>query len=154
VRQAVLIPLLALALASSASAAAQESPYRIQPTRSCLIRHGARHLTSANENLAEQKFGFGQRYAALTWNASGRLESITRVPSDWVGIEFAPNPARGLASERQVRHILHAFYGYGAAWIRQHLMRRANVVIAGYSFNRPLTAGQRALIVGCLRGRP
>jgi hypothetical protein len=152
VRKAVLIPLLALALAASASAAAQESPYQSSPTRHCLISHGAsrgaRHLTAAGRNGA---FGFGQPYDALVWNARGRLQSITRVPTDWIGIEFTPSPARGLASERRVRHILHAYYGYGAAWIRRHLMRRANVVIAAYTFNKPLTAGQRRLIVGCLR---
>jgi hypothetical protein len=151
VLKAVLVPLLALATAASASAAAQESLYRIQPTRWCLIGHGAHHLTTAKEPFAKYKFGFGQPYAALTWNASGRLDSITRVPTDWIGIEFAPSPARGRASEQQVRHILHAAYGFGAGWIRRHLMRRANVVIAAYSINRPLTAGQRALIVGCLR---
>jgi len=68
-----------------------------------------------------------------------------------IGIGFAPNPARGRTSERGVRHILRADYGFGAAWIRRHLMRRANVVIAAFSTNRPLTAEQRALILGCLR---
>jgi hypothetical protein len=162
VRKAVLISLLALATAASASAAARESPYRIKPTRSCLIRHGANRspggtnagahrLTSAKKPESQNKFGFDQPYDALTWNASGRLDRITGQPTDWIGIEFTPTPARGRASERQVRHILRADYGYGAAWIRRHLMRRANVVIAAYSTNRPLTAGQRALIVGCLR---
>jgi hypothetical protein len=153
VRKAVLIPLVALALAASASAAVRESPYQALSTRHCLISHGAsrgaRHLTAAGRSGA---FGFGQPYDALVWNARGRLQSITRIPTDWIGIEFTPSPARGLASERRVRHILHAYYGYGAAWIRRHLMRRANVVIAAYTFNKPLTAGQRRLIVGCLRG--
>jgi hypothetical protein len=146
-RKAVLIPLLALALAASASAAAQESPYRFQPTRSCLTRHGAHHLTHSHPN----QFGFDQPYDAFTWNASGRLDSITRLPTDWIGIEFTPNPAQGLASERRVRHILHAYFGYDAAWIRRHLMRRANVVIAAYTTDRPLTAGQKALLLACLR---
>lgn len=154
-RKAVLIPLLALAAAVPASAVAQESPYQARPTRWCLISHGVRaqHLTSAQQNLLPHKFGFGQPYDALTWNASGRLDRITGNPTDWIGIEFTPNPARGLASERHVRLILHFDYGYSAAWIRQHLLRRANVVIVAYSFNRPLTAGQEALIVGCLRRR-
>lgn len=150
-RKAVLIALLALALAASASAAAQESPYQARPTRWCLISHGvlAQHLTSAKQNLLQYKFGFGQRYDAIRWNAGG-LGALD-IPRDWIGIEFAPNPARGRASERQVRHILHADYGYGAAWIRRHMMRRANVVILAYITNRPLTAGQRALLLACLR---
>ena len=147
-RKAVLIPLLALALAASASAGAQERPYQSRPTKWCMHGHGARRLSG----VREQRFGFGQRWNAFTWNASGRFESITRAPTDWIGIEFTPNPARGLASERRVRHILHAAYGYSAAWIRRHLMRRANVVVAAYTFYSPLTAGQRRLIVGCLRG--
>lgn len=146
-RKAVLIPLFALATAASASATAQESPYRLQPTRSCLTRHGGHHLTRSNPN----RFGFDQPYDAFTWNAGGRLDSITRLPTDWIGIEFTPNPAQGLASERRVRHILHAYFGYGAPWIRRHLMRRANVVIAAYTTNRPLTAGQKALLLACLR---
>jgi hypothetical protein len=152
VRKFVLIPLLALALAASASAAAPESPYQIRPTRWCLKGHGARHLTTGEEPFASRKFGFGQPYDALVWNPGGRHDSISRSPSDGIGIEFAPNPARGLASERRVRHILHAYYGYNATWIRRHLMRRANIVVAAYTFNKPLTAGQRRLIVGCLRG--
>jgi hypothetical protein len=150
VRKAVLIPLLTLALGASASAAAQERPYQQFPTRRCLIRHGAqeKYLSAAREN----RLGFGQRWNAFTWNASGRFESITRASTDLIGIEFAPNPARGLASERRVRHILHAYYGYSAAWIRRHLMRRENVVVVAYTFYSPLTAGQRRLIVGCLRG--
>lgn len=152
-RKAVLIPLLALATAASASAAAQERdrPYQPRPTRWCLIAHGAHHLTGAKEPYLDYKFGFDQPYDALTWNASGRLDSITRLPTDWIGIEFTPNPAQGLASERRVRHILHADFGYGATWIRRHLMRRANVVIAAYTTNRPLTAGQKALLLACLR---
>lgn len=162
VRKAVLIPLLALATAASASAAAQESPYQAPPTRWCLISHGVRahHLTYAkekdsdNKGVAEQdfgEFGYGQPYDAIRWNAGGPPDSVTGLLTDWIGIEFAPNPARGRASERQVRHILHADYGYGAAWIRRHLMRRANVVILAYITNRPLTAGQRALLLACLR---
>jgi hypothetical protein len=149
-RKAVLIPLLALALAASASAAVQESPYQARSTRWCLISHGAHHLTQATSNGT---LGFGQPYDAIRWNPGGpgALDPITQVPHDWIGIEFAPSPAKGLASEQRVRHILRADYGFGAAWIRRHLMRRANVVIAAYSTNRPLTAGQRALIVGCLR---
>jgi hypothetical protein len=149
VRKAVLISLLALALAASASAAAQESPYQASPTRQCLISHGAHHLTHSHPN----QFGFDQPYDAFTWNASGRLDSITRprLPTDWIGIEFNPNPAQGLASERRVRHILHAYFGFGAAWIRRHLMRRANVIIAAYTTNRPLTEGQKALLLACLR---
>jgi hypothetical protein len=161
-RKAVLIPLLALATAAPASAAAQDSPYRIKPTRSCLIRHGANRsrggtnagahrLTSAKEPFSKNKFGFDEHYDALEWNASGRLDRITGQPTDEIGIEFTPNPARGLASERRVRHILRAYFGYGAAWIRRHLMRRANVVIAAYTTNRPLTAGQKALLLACLR---
>jgi hypothetical protein len=129
----------------------QESPYQASPTRHCLISHGAshgaRHLTAA----APTRFGFGEPYDAFTWNASGRLDSITRLPTDWIGIEFTPNSAQGLASELRVRHILHAYFGYGAAWIRGHLLRRANVVIAAYASNRPLTAGQKALLLACLR---
>src|SRR5262245_22678742 len=151
-RKTVLVSFLALALAASASAAVHESPYQASPTRHCLVRHGAsrgaRHLTAAGRNGA---FGFGQPYDALVWNASGRYESVTRASTDLIGIEFAPSPARGLASERRVRHILHAYYGYSATWIRRHLMRRANVVVAAYTFYSPLTAGQRRLIVGCLR---
>lgn len=94
-------------------------------------------------------FGFGQPYDAFRWSPGG-LGALD-IPRDWIGIEFAPNPARGRASERRVRHILHADYGYGAAWIRRHLMRRANVVILAYMTNRPLTAGQRALLLACLR---
>ena len=159
-RKAVLIPLLALALAASASAAAQESPYQPFPTRRCLIRHGAQHLTFAkerdsdNKGVAEQdfgEFGYGQPYDAIRWNPGAPVDRVTGVLHDWIGIEFAPNPARGRASERRVRHILHADYGYGTAWIRRHLMRRANVVILAYITNRPLTAGQRALLLACLR---
>ena len=148
VRTAVLFALLALVTAASASAGAQERPYQAWPTKWCMHGHGARRLIGPRE----KRFGFGQPYDAFTWNASGKLESITRAPTDWIGIEFAPNPARGLASERRVRHILHAYYGYKAAWIRRHLMRRANVVVVAYTFYSPLTAGQRRLIVGCLRG--
>jgi hypothetical protein len=144
VRKAVLIPLLALALAASASAAAQESPYQAWPTRHCLISHGAQHLGRVHPN-----FGFGQTYDAIRWNPGGL--GALGIWHDLIGIEFTPNPARGRASERRVRHILHADYGFGAAWIRRHLMRRANVVIDAFSTNRPLTAGQRALILGCLR---
>jgi hypothetical protein len=155
VRKAVLITLLALALAASAAAAAQERdrPYQPRPTRSCLIAHGAHHLTGAKEPYLDYKFGFGEPYDAVVWNPAGLagLDPITRRPLDWIGIEFTPNPALGRASERWVRHYLHAYIGYGTAWIRRHLMRRANVVVAAYSTNRPLTAGQRALIVGCLR---
>ena len=146
-RKAVLIPLLALALAASASAAAQESPYQARPTRWCLIRHGAQRLQLAKPHLGG--LGFGQPYDAIRWNPGG--PGALGIPRDLIGIEFAPNPARGRASERQVRHILRADYGYSVAWIRRHLMRRANVVIAAYSFNRPLTAGQRALLLACLR---
>jgi hypothetical protein len=149
VRKAVLIPLLALALAASASAAAQESPYQAWPTRHCLISHGAQHLTTAKEPFLKGKFGFGQPYDAIRWNPGGL--GALGIWHDLIGIEFTPNPARGRASERRVRHILHADYGFGAAWIRRHLMRRANVVIDAFSTNRPLTAGQRALILGCLR---
>jgi hypothetical protein len=145
VRKAVL-SLLALALAASASAAVQESPYQALSTRHCLKSHGARHLLAAGRSGA---FGFGEPYDALVWNASGRLDSVTRLPTDRIGIEFAPSPARGLASERRVRHILHAYFGYSAAWIRRHLIRRANVVIAAYT--KPLTAGQKALLLACLR---
>jgi hypothetical protein len=152
VRKAVLIPLLALILAASASAAAQESPYRLPPTRFCMTRHvGDHHMTHTKGKASQGRFGFGQRYDAFTWNASGRYESVTRASTDLIGIEFAPSPARALASERRVRHILHAYYGYSATWIRRHLMRRANVVVAAYTFYSPLTAGQRRLIVGCLR---
>ena len=115
----------------------------------CMHGHGARRLIGPRE----KRLGFGQPYDAFTWNASGKWESITRVSTDLIGIEFAPNPARGLASERRVRHILHAYYGYSAAWIRRHLMRQANVVVVAYTFYSPLTAGQRRLILGCLRGR-
>jgi hypothetical protein len=101
--------------------------------------------------VAPQGFGFGEPYDAFRWNAGGRLDSITRRPTDWIGIEFAPNPAQGHASERRVRHILHAYFGYGAAWIRRHLLRRANVVIAAYTTTKPLTAGQKALLLACLR---
>lgn len=145
-RKAALIPLLALALAASASASAQESAYRVKPTRSCLVRHGAHHLTQANPG---NTIGFGESYIAIRWNPDGN--GALGIPRDWIGIEFAPNPARGRASERRIRLILRADYGYGAAWIRRHLMRRANVVIAAYSTKRPLTAGQRSLILGCLR---
>jgi hypothetical protein len=144
VRKAVLIPLLALALAASASAAVQESPYQAWPTRHCLISHGAQHLTSPHP-----PFGFGQNYDAIRWNPGGL--GALGIWHDLIGIEFTPNPARGRASERRVRHILLADYGFRAAWIRRHLMRRANVVIDAFSTNRPLTAGQRALILGCLR---
>jgi hypothetical protein len=156
-RKAVLIPLLALATAASASAAAQERPdrpYQARPTRLCLISHGAQHLTTAKEPYLDyNKFGFGEPYDALVWNPGGPagLDPITRRPLDWIGIEFTPNTALGRASERWVRHYLHAYIGYGTAWIRRHLIRRANVVVVAYSTNRPLTAGQRALIVGCLR---
>jgi len=148
---AVFLALLALGTAASASAAARESPYHLPPTRFCMHMHGARHMSQVKGKRSEGRFGFGQRYDAFTWNSSGRLESITRAPTDLIGIEFAPSPARGLASERRVRHILHAYYGYSATWIRRHLMRRANVVVIADNFNRPLTAGQRRLIVGCLR---
>jgi len=152
VRKFVLISLLALATAASASAAAQESPYQALPTRQCLISHGARNrnLTAAGR---PGSFGFGQPYDALEWNPGGHagLDPITRWPLDWIGIEFTPNPAQGLASERWVRHYLHAYIGYGTAWIRRHLIRRANVVVVAYGTNRPLTAGQRTLILGCLR---
>lgn len=152
VRTAVFFALLALVTVASASAAARESPYRLPPTRFCMHTHGARNMSQQRGERSDHAFGFGQSYDAFTWNARGLFQSITRAPTDWIGIEFAPNPARGLASERRVRHILHAYYGYGAAWIRGHLMRRANVVVAAYTFNKPLTASQRALIVGCLRG--
>jgi hypothetical protein len=150
-RKFVLIPLLALALAASASAAVRESPYQAWPTRHCLISHGAHHLRSPH-TVPHSYFGFGEYYDAFRWNAgSGALDPITRVPRDWIGIEFTPNPARGRASERRVRHILRADYGFDAAWVRQHLLRQANVVILAFSTNRPLTAKQRSLIVGCLR---
>ena len=151
-RKAVLIPLLAFALAASASAAAagRESPYQALPTRQCLISHGTRNLTAAGR---PGSFGFGQPYDALEWNPGGLagLDPLIRRPLDLIGIEFAPNPALGRASERWVRHYLHAYIGYGAAWIRRHLIRRANVVVVAYGTNRPLTAGQRTLILGCLR---
>jgi len=152
VGKAVLIPLVALALAASAWAAARESPYRLPPTRFCMHTHGARNMSQQKGKRSDHQFGFGQSYDAFTWNARGRFQKITRAPTDFIGIEFTPSPARGLASERRVRHILHAYYGYKATWIRRHLMRRANVVIAAYTFNKPLTAGQRRLIVDCLRG--
>ena len=148
-RKAILIPLLALTLAASAAAAVHESPYRAWPTRHCLIKHGAQHLYPRKELYLKDKFGFGEPYDALVWNASGRSDSITGLPTDRIGIEFTPSPARGFASERRVRHLLHAYFGYGAAWIRRHLMRRANVVIAAYT--KPLTAGQKALLLACLR---
>jgi len=144
VRKAVLIPLVALALAASAAAAVRESPYQALPTRHCLISHGARHLT-----FHKDWFGFGQHYDSIRWNPGG--PGALGIPRDLIGIGFAPNPARGRTSERGVRHILRADYGFGAAWIRRHLMRRANVVIATFGTNRPLTAEQRALILGCLR---
>jgi hypothetical protein len=144
VRKAVLIPLLALALAASASAAVQESPYQLPPTRHCLSSQGARHLT-----FHKDWFGFGQHHDSIRWNPGGL--GALGIPRDSIGIEFTPNPARGRASERRVRHILRADYGFDAAWIRQHLLLRANVVILAFSATRPLTAGQRALIVGCLR---
>jgi hypothetical protein len=151
VRRVVLISLLALAMAASASAAAQESPYQARPTRWCLISHGAsaHRLTKATEQSLRDKFGYGQPYDAIRWNFGG-LAGLG-IPYDSIGIEFTPSPARGLASERRVSHILRADYGFGAQWIHRHLMRRANVVIAAYSTNRPLTASQRAVIVGCLR---
>jgi hypothetical protein len=156
-RKAALIPLLALATAASASAAAQERPdrpYQARPTRSCLISHGAQHLTTAKEpEVSYNKFGFGEPYDALVWNPAGPAgrDPLIRRPLDWIGIEFAPNPALGRASERWVRHYLRAYIGYGAAWIRRHMIRRANVVVVAYGTNRPLTAGQRTLILGCLR---
>lgn len=146
-RKAVVIPLLALALAASASAAVRESPYQAWPTRHCLISHGAQHLTSLHMS-PQSYFGFGEYYDAFRWSPGGHGALGTW--RDLIGIEFTPNPARARASERRIRHILHADYGFGAAWIRRHLMRRANVVIDAFSTNRPLTAGQRTLILGCL----
>jgi hypothetical protein len=148
VRKAVLIALLALALAASGAAAAGESPYRARPTRWCLHSHGAHHLTQAHSS-GTLGSTFGQSYGGFRWSPGG-LGALD-IPRDWIGIEFAPSPARGRASEQRVRHILRADYGFDAAWIRRHVMRRANVVIYAFSTNRPLTAGQRTLILGCLR---
>jgi len=133
---------------AASAAAAQETPYQAQPTRRCLISHGAHHLTQVSPG-GTLGSTFGQPYGGFRWNPDGN--GALGIPRDWIGIEFAPSPARGRASERRVRHILRVDYGFGAAWIRRHLMRRANVVIDAFSTNRPLTAGQRALIVGCLR---
>jgi hypothetical protein len=99
--------------------------------------------------VPDSYFGFGEYYDAFHWNRGG--PGALGIWRDLIGFEFTPNPARARASERRVRHILHADFGFGAAWIRRHLMRRANVVVAAFSTNRPLTAKQRSLIVGCLR---
>jgi hypothetical protein len=80
----------------------------------------------------------------LVWDPLG-----TGNPNDEISIQFDPNPASGLADEQKTRHQLRAA-GLGATWIRQHLMRRANVVILAIGPDHPLTATERAKLVACL----
>jgi hypothetical protein len=135
--QALLSALL-LAVAPSASAATSAAhPYRISPTRRCLIRHGA--------HVSTQKPLPYSNTPTLVW-AQGHHSAGN--PISVIAIAFYPNPAAGLTNERQDRHQLRDDR-FDPAWIRHHLMRRQNVVAS--SHQRELNAPEIATIVACLK---
>ena len=112
-----------------ARAAAPMHPYKVQPARTCLVRHHA-HLAPTKYTILSQE--------------SGALP-----PTNWIVMTFSPSPARSATFERERKRSLRST-GLGKAWLRHHVTRRANVVIENDFLHHPLTAGQLATITGCL----
>jgi len=132
VRKAALASVLVLVTATAAWAATAMHPYRLAPTRRCLIRH---HLRIAPSHLPILEI--------IEWE----LTKNPRGPG--IDIEFVQDPAHAIRAARVIRRRLRA-NGLTKAQISRHLARRANVLIVT---NRSggMTTTQLTTVVACLR---
>jgi len=133
----VVAPVIVFATAAPAWALVfQTHPYRIPPTRECLIRHHAHLLPSK----------YTTRFPEIQWVVARHNSGM---PFSSINMNFFSNPAQAAnGAKAQARSYQHVF-GRSAVWVRHHLRRRENVVIS--QSTRPLTAPQVATITGCLR---
>ena len=132
-RKAALVSVLVVVTATSAWAATAMHPYRLTPTRRCLIRH---HLRIAPSHLPILEI--------IEWE----LTKNPRGPG--IDIEFVQDPAHAIRAARVIRRRLRA-NGLTKAQISRHLARRANVLIVTNSRDG-MTTTQLTTVVDCLRG--
>lgn len=124
-----------LAAGASAAAATVTQPYKIAPTRSCLIHHRV-HLLPARDttplHVIRWVLGFGAGFPTT------------------IDMEFARNPTLAAARERRLRHT-YRVERLSETWIERHLLRRKNVVVHPDVSAARVSAREIAMIVDCLR---
>jgi hypothetical protein len=126
--------LVLLAVSAPAWAATPTKPYKIGPTRSCMIEHHA-HLAPANRAQLNQ----------IQWVITTVMGSPLAFDMD-----FSASPSQAAVHQRTLRRT-YRVDGMSRTWIRWHLLRRENVVVHPDNVATRFTANQSATILGCLR---
>jgi hypothetical protein len=134
-RAAVTALLVLLGMTASAWAGTSAGPYRVAPTRRCLIRNHAELIPGKYTTRVHQiqlVLGYGAGFPVT------------------VEMEFSRNVTQAAAYERRLKHTYRVEM-LSQTWIRHHLFRRQNVVVHPDVTAARLTASRVATILSCLR---
>lgn len=127
--------LVLLAVSATAWATTPTLRYKVAPTRACLTQHGA-HLQAAKLTTPSHQIEW------ILATAAGFPVAIE--------IKFSANSAQAAAYERKLAQTYRA-ERLSKTWIRDHLLRRQNVVVHPDVSAVRVTASRVATILGCLR---
>jgi len=110
------------------------TPYRVAPTRACLIHAGVRLVPDSSP------IPYPEIVGELDWKLGASAD---------IFIAFAADPVRGARLQQRFKQLSHSF-GATDAEIRRGIIRRGNVVYYANTFTG-LTATRSAAISRCLR---